>query len=143
MRISGCIVAVAMLVGITGPMTPGWAAPSLESSVWLTTVTPDQAARAAGQLPFDDRLSFSDGKVLSRAADKKGFMATTYILSEIRPGTMSLTIQQQSLRQGNMVWTLDVAGPAMQGMLVWTTPEGDHRTFAVVGHRESGPAPSP
>jgi len=141
MRNIGWLAALAM-VGTGVPVTIGWTAPTIEPSVWVATATPDRAARETGELPFDDHLSFERGQVSSRIGGKRGFPAGTYTLSQIRPGTLSLTIQQQSSRHGEMTWSLDIVGAALQGLLIWTTPEGEHHTFQVLGHRESGEAPA-
>ena len=141
MRTIGWLAALAM-VGTGVSATVSATAPTIEPSAWVATATPDRAAREAGELPFDDHLSFSHGQVSSRIGSKRDFQPSEYMLSQVRPGTMSLTIQQQSSRHGEMLWTLDIVGAALQGLLIWTTPEGEHHTFQVLGHRESGDAPA-
>ena len=114
---------VGMLVGVC--VSPGivHAATPLDGTKWQITLTPDAAAKKAGEKPSKDALIFKGGQVTSTACVKYGFAHSAYTTAGT-PAAPSFQAEQTSAKEGKMTWSGQVAGNTISGTAVWTKKNG-------------------
>ena len=114
---------VGILVGLC--VSPGMvhAATPLDGTKWQITITPDAAAKKAGEKTSKDTLIFKDGQMTSTACVKYGFAHSAYTAAGTSTAP-SFQAEQTSAKEGKMTWAGQVAGGTIGGMAVWTKKNG-------------------
>ena len=125
---------VGMLVGVC--VSPGMvhAATPLDGTKWQITITPDAAAKKAGEKPSKDTLIFKGGQMTSTACVKYGFAHSAYTAAgaSIAP---SFQAEQTSAKEGKMTWSGQVSGNTISGTAVWTKKNGQILNSAFTGKK--------
>ncbi len=124
-------LAVGMLVGFCVSPVMVHAAAPLDSTKWQITLTPDAAAKKAGETPSKDALIFKGEQMTSTACVKYGFAPSSYTTAGTA-ASPSFQTEQTSAKEGKMTWSGQVAGNTISGTAVWTKKNGQvlNSTFA-------------
>ncbi len=96
---------------------------SVERMPWHLTVVPEPEASVPGDVMFYDRMVFKRSRVLMDQGNKQGFEPAPFTLTPNGNG-WSLTVQQASKKLGARVWSAEIVGSAMSGLMVWTREDG-------------------
>ena len=114
---------VGILVGVcVSPMMVHAATP-LDGTKWQITITPDAAAKKAGEKASKDALIFKGGEMTSTACVKYGFAHSAYTAAGT-PAAPSFQAEQTSVKEGKMTWSGQVVGNTISGTAVWTKKNG-------------------
>ena len=125
---------VGMLVGVC--VSPGMvhAATPLDGTKWQITVTPDDAAKKAGEKASKDTLIFKASQLTSTACVKYGFAHSAYTAAGT-PAAPSFQAEQTSAKEGKMTWSGQVSGNTISGTAVWTKKNGQILNSAFTGKK--------
>ena len=116
-------VLLGILVGMcSGPLAAQAATP-LDGTKWKIAITPDEAARKAGEKASKDNLVFKNGQVTSAACVKYGFAPSSYTAAGA-PTSPSFQMEQVSPKEGKMSWSGQVSGDTIAGTTTWTKTNG-------------------
>ena len=135
MRKSQWVVGV-LLVGVSLVPMAASAATALEGTKWQVTVTPDAAAKKAGEKASKDTLIFKNGHMTSTACVKYGFSATPYTATASGQGA-SFQTTQSSKKEGTMVWSGQAVGNTISGTTMWTKKNGEMLHYQFSGKKTS------
>jgi len=99
------------------------AATPLNGTKWQITITPDAAAKKAGEKPSKDALIFKGGQMTSTACVKYGFTPSAYTTAGTGAGS-SFQTEQTSAEEGKMTWSGQATGNTISGNAIWTKKNG-------------------
>ncbi len=126
---------VGMLVGVCVSPVMVHAATPLDGTKWQITITPDAAAKKAGEKVSKDTLIFKDGQMTSTACVKYGFAHSAYTTAST-PAAPSFQTEQTSAKEGKMTWAGQVAGNTISGTTVWTKKNGQVLNSTFTGKKK-------
>ncbi len=106
----------------------------LEGTRWSVTMNPDPAAKEKGEAPFADALLFEGGKVTMTTCLTYGFAPSPYTATT-SGDTVSFMTRQTALDAGKSTWTGDFKDGTVNGMMVWTKPDGSVVSYAYAGKK--------
>ena len=109
------------------------ATPPLDGTEWSVSVTPDAAAIARGEKPFDDAFVFAKGMVTLTACAKYGFLPSAYAATQVNPTTWTFTTQQESPQAGKNAWMATIHLDTINGTLTATRKDGTTLHYAFEG----------
>ena len=126
---------VGMLVGVC--VSPGivQAATMLDGTKWQITVTPDDAAKKAGEKASKDTLIFKKGQLTSTACVKYGFAHSAYTAAGTPAAPAVFQAEQTSAKEGTMTWSGQVAGNTISGTAAWTKKNGQVLNYTFTGKK--------
>ncbi len=129
-------LAVGILVGVC--VSPGMihAATPLDGTRWQITITPDAAAKKAGEKPSKDALIFQGGQMTSTACVKYGFAPSSYTTAGTA-ASPSFQTEQASAKEGKMTWSGQVAGNTISGTAVWAKKNGQVLNSTFTGKKKA------
>jgi hypothetical protein len=99
--------------------------------MWKVTVTPDDGGK-----PYEDTLTFKNGKFTSENGKKHEFAETEYE-GDFRGGQIgTFTATAKSKKEGSAKWTGTLAAGQIQGTLAWTKADGSVVNYTYTGARK-------
>ena len=125
---------VGMLVGVWISPVMVHAATALDGTKWQIVVTPDAAAKKAGEKVSKDTLIFKGEQMTSTACVKYGVAHSAYTAA----GTSappSFQAEQTSAKEGKMTWSGQVTGGTVSGTAVWTKKNGQVLNYSFSGKK--------
>jgi len=141
MQRMAAVTAIMAMVAVAGfaatqtqPQTTKTASGRLDGTKWTVKVTPDEAAAAKGEKPFDDVLVADGGLVTMSECLKWGFRPSRYTTEAAGSG-WSFRTEQKSKKEGTSVWTADIAGDTITGRMVWTKKDGTVLNYTFEGKK--------
>ena len=104
---------------------------TLNGTQWSIKITPDEAAKKAGEKASKDTVIFKGGQMTSTACVKYGFTPSSYTATGAETGP-SFQTEQVSPKEGKMTWSGQVSGNTITGTAAWTKKNGQvlHYTFS-------------
>lgn len=128
-------LVVGMLVGVClSPMVVHAATP-LDGTKWQITITPDAAAKKAGEKASKDALIFQGGQMTSTACVKYGFASSAYTAAGTA-ASPSFQTEQTSTKEGTMTWSGQVSGNTISGTAIWTKKNGQVLNSTFTGKKK-------
>ena len=127
-------VLVGMVVGVCVSPVMVHAATPLEGTKWQITITPDAAAKKAGEKASKDSLIFKGGQMTSTACVKYGFAHSAYTAAGT-PAAPSFQAEQTSAKEGKMNWSGQVAGNTISGTAAWVKNDGQVLNYTFTGKK--------
>ncbi len=121
---------VALLVGVCAGPGLVQAATPLDGTKWKVTLTPDAAAKKAGEKTSKDSLIFKAGQMTSTACVKYGFASSSYTAEG-----STFKAEQMSAKEGQMSWSGQAAGEAISGTTTWTKKNGQQLHYEFSGKK--------
>jgi len=128
--IVGILVGVCVSGGIVHAATP------LDGTKWQITITPDAAAKKAGEKPSKDALIFKGGQMTSTACVKYGFTPSAYTTAGTGASS-SFQTEQTSAKEGKMTWSGQASGNTISGTAVWTKKNGQVLNSTFTGKKKA------
>ena len=130
MRVRRWMLAGMLVGACVIPMVVQAATP-LDGTKWQITITPDAAAKKAGEKVSKDMLIFQGGQMTSTACVKYGFAHSAYTAAGTSAAP-SFQAEQTSAKEGKMTWSGKVSGDTIGGTASWTKKNGRmlHYRFA-------------
>src|SRR4051812_46159938 len=126
-NVFSAMLIVAMLAGVSVA-----AGRDAFEGTWKVTVTPDDG----GGKPYEDTLTFKNGKFTSENGKKHEFAETEYE-GDFRGGQIgTFTATAKSKKEGSAKWTGTVAPGQIQGTLAWTKADGSVVNYTYMGERK-------
>ncbi len=125
---------VALLVGACAGPGVVQAATSLDGTKWKVTVTPDTAAKKAGEKTSKDTLIFKAGQMTSTACVKYGFASSSYT-TEGTKAKSTFQTEQLSAKEGKMTWSGQTLGDTISGNATWTKKNGQQLHYQFSGKK--------
>ncbi len=138
-RQSAVMMVWALVLSSVGMMTTfraAHAAPaeSIDGSTWVVTVTPDTRGQQKGEKPFEDKLTFKEGKMTASECVKHGFEASDYIVTQGN-GVWNFSTEQVSSHEGRTKWSGKITGDRVRGSMRWMKPDGGVVNYSFEGRR--------
>jgi hypothetical protein len=136
MRRTVSVIAVATVLTFVASVALARFAQPFEGTKWKVKVTPDEAAKMAGEKEFDDTLIFKGGKFTATACEKYGFKPVEY-KEEMAPGgmTASFTAEPTSDKEGTAKWHGNKNANVLDGEMTWTKKDGTVLNYTFKGER--------
>jgi hypothetical protein len=107
---------------------------ALDGTRWSVTVTPDTAAKKAGEKPSKDTLIFKDGQLTSTACVKYGFAPSAYTATGTSTKA-SFQAEQTSAKEGKTSWSGHATEGTITGTMTWTKQNGQTLQYTFSGKR--------
>ncbi len=103
---------------------------------WSIKITPDDAAKKAGEKVSKDTMIFKSGQMTSTACVKYGFQPSNYIATGATTGSLFQT-KQVSPKEGTMAWSGQVSGDTITGTAIWTKKNGQMLNYSFTGKKQA------
>jgi hypothetical protein len=134
-------VLIALVVLTTVASAPSSDASSSSNpyeGMWVIDMKPDSASERKAAVPFEERISFINGKPVPRVFSQYGFEATTW---DFDFSTMTFTVILKSRAKGQLIWSGKIKSTShFHGDLIWTRPGGAVWNFTYDARKMPEPA---
>jgi hypothetical protein len=120
------IIGIPAFVLSSAPTSP---LGQLERGSWTVTLEPTPEAASKGLTWFVDTMVFKRGKLDVTGQRTRGFGPAPYELTPLGAG-WSMTARQESVTHGEVLWTGELSGGMLAGLMVWTKPDGTRADFS-------------
>ena len=140
-KCSAALVLVGLLAvrrAQASPVRLEATASPLEGSRFIAHLIPDEATARKGRRSFDDTLRFEGGRFALDGSADRGFEPSPYSVFPTADG-WSFRTEQYSTREERAVWTGEIRGNSIRGVVTWTRKRGAALHYTFEGKREGAP----
>ena len=108
---------------------------ALDGTSWKLNVEPDAMAQTKGEKQYNDVVTFADGMVSMKEAQKVGFASSPYEVTKSGDKDWTFTTEQESASSGRSIWTGTIHEKSITGKLIVTQKGGAVVTYTFKGNK--------